>query len=220
MPRLKRPKSAKPRIKRAEREEQILSEAEAEFCTHGVASARMEDIAARCGVTKPLLYSYFGSKKGLFTAVLERYSEALSSRLIAVAERSLDPDQMEAALFDLMQFIQQNGRLLRTLPVGLRDDPDFGHIVRKHQARTEQELLKVVAKLYRCGLPEAQVMEIASPYVFALLGAAEGGLQWWGLRPHVRADEAQRLTRRVLSAMLALIAEDLQRACTEKSAIS
>ena len=220
MPRLKRPKSAKPRIKRAEREEQILAEAEAEFSTHGVAAARMEDIAARCGVTKPLLYSYFGSKKGLFSAVLDRNSEELSARLIGVAERSLDPDEMESALFDLMLFIQQKGRLVRTLPVGLRDDPDFGHIVRKHQARTERELLKVVAKLYACDLPQDRVMEIASPYIFALLGAAEGGLQWWGLRPHVRAEETQRLSRRVLSAMLALIAEDLQRASAEKSAIN
>jgi len=212
MPKFQRPNSAKPRIKRADREEQILAEAEAEFAAHGVAAARMEDIAARCGVTKPLLYSYFGSKKGLVAAVLERSTAELSARIIAVAERAYQPDDLEAALFELMQFIQSKGRLLLAMPSGLKTDPDFGKLIARHQRRVESELLKTVAKLYPIPLPDERVMDIASPYIFALLGAAEGGLVWWSSRPDVTAAEAQRLTKRVLQAMLLLIDQDLKAA--------
>lgn len=40
------------------------------FTTHGYAATRMEDVAARAGVSKAALYLYFRSKKALFTAVV------------------------------------------------------------------------------------------------------------------------------------------------------
>jgi TetR/AcrR family transcriptional regulator len=54
----------------------ILAAALQEFSAKGIDGARVDAIAARAGVNKQLLYYYFGSKDGLFRAVLrERLAE-------------------------------------------------------------------------------------------------------------------------------------------------
>ena len=51
---------------------EILDEATSEFADRGFAGARVDEIAARTRTTKRMLYYYFGSKQGLYLAVLER----------------------------------------------------------------------------------------------------------------------------------------------------
>ncbi len=50
----------------------ILAVARQEFAEHGLSGARVDAIAARTRTTKRMIYYYFGSKEGLYLAVLER----------------------------------------------------------------------------------------------------------------------------------------------------
>lgn len=50
----------------------ILDAAEREFASYGLAGARTEVIAADTGVTKAMIHHYFGTKEGLYDAVVER----------------------------------------------------------------------------------------------------------------------------------------------------
>jgi TetR/AcrR family transcriptional regulator len=59
----------------------ILNAAVAEFALRGPAGTRVDEIAARAGVNKSLIYQYFGSKQ-------ELYAEALNSVLEAITEKS------------------------------------------------------------------------------------------------------------------------------------
>jgi TetR/AcrR family transcriptional regulator len=49
----------------------LLTAARQEFARHGFAGARVDEIAARAGVNKQLVYHYFGDKDALYLAVLE-----------------------------------------------------------------------------------------------------------------------------------------------------
>jgi AcrR family transcriptional regulator len=51
---------------------EILAVATAVFADQGYSGARVDEIAARTRTTKRMLYYYFGSKEGLYLAVLER----------------------------------------------------------------------------------------------------------------------------------------------------
>jgi AcrR family transcriptional regulator len=51
---------------------EILDVATAVFADQGYSGARVDEIAARTRTTKRMLYYYFGSKEGLYLAVLER----------------------------------------------------------------------------------------------------------------------------------------------------
>jgi len=63
---------------------EILSAAAAEFIEQGFLGARMDDIAARLGVSKPILYRHYKSKHALLEAVLNR---ELHSPIQAAAEQ-------------------------------------------------------------------------------------------------------------------------------------
>jgi AcrR family transcriptional regulator len=54
----------------------ILAVARQEFAEHGLSGARMDSIAERIQTTKRMIYYYFGSKEGLYLAVLDQvYSD-------------------------------------------------------------------------------------------------------------------------------------------------
>lgn len=79
----------------------ILEAAREEFAEKGLTGARMEDIAARIVTAKRMIFYYFGSKQGLYLAVLEQaYSD------IRTVERGLDFSGMppEEALRALVGF--------------------------------------------------------------------------------------------------------------------
>ncbi len=80
----------------------ILKAASAEFARHGFAGARGERIAQRARSSERMVYYYYGSKDGLFRAVLEHAYSQLRD-----AERSvrLDPDDPWKALEQFCRFV-------------------------------------------------------------------------------------------------------------------
>ena len=50
------------------------------FAARGLEGARVDDIAQRAGINKQLVYHYFGSKDGLYTAVLEEIYHEIRER--------------------------------------------------------------------------------------------------------------------------------------------
>ncbi len=55
------------------------------FAQKGYASATVNEIVRKAGVTKPVLYYHFGNKEGIFKAILERALRDFEERLAAVA---------------------------------------------------------------------------------------------------------------------------------------
>jgi len=70
-------------VPRADREQQILDAAVAGFGERGYAHASMAAIARSAGISKPLVYEYFGSKEGLYLACLRRAGVHLVDRVAA-----------------------------------------------------------------------------------------------------------------------------------------
>ena len=68
---------------RSLREELILEVAGQVFAEGGYERASMDRIADQAGVSKPMLYAYFGSKEGLYVAYIERTGGELVQRLVA-----------------------------------------------------------------------------------------------------------------------------------------
>jgi len=78
----------------------ILAAALAEFADKGLSGARVDEIAARTRTTKRMIYYYFGSKAGLYAAVLEAAYGGMRD-----AEQGLDLDMLapEAAMRRLIE---------------------------------------------------------------------------------------------------------------------
>jgi AcrR family transcriptional regulator len=74
------------RLPAAERREAILRAAADVFAQAGYRAARMSEVAARTGVTEPVVFQNFGSKAALFAAVIERAAAELRARLEDAAD--------------------------------------------------------------------------------------------------------------------------------------
>jgi AcrR family transcriptional regulator len=71
----------------------ILDAATQEFAAHGYGGARVERISQRARTVDRSLYYYFGSKEGLFRAVLEDVYEKLGAAEQALDLSGLDPEE-------------------------------------------------------------------------------------------------------------------------------
>ncbi len=70
--------------------QRLLESATALFAQKGYAAASVGEIVARAGVSRPVLYYYFGSKEGLFQAILEEAAQ-LQEALLSQAGRHGGP---------------------------------------------------------------------------------------------------------------------------------
>jgi AcrR family transcriptional regulator len=61
------------------------------FAEHGFANTALEDIVQQAGVTRGALYHHFGSKEGLFRAVLETVQEEVAQRIEQAAQQHEHP---------------------------------------------------------------------------------------------------------------------------------
>jgi AcrR family transcriptional regulator len=94
-------------VGRAERERQILDAAVAVFGERGYQNASMDQVAERVGVTKPVLYTHFGSKHGLLLACIARARAELLEVTSAAAAAASTPEEMlrrgTLAFFDYLE---------------------------------------------------------------------------------------------------------------------
>ena len=67
-------------------ESAVFAAAAAEFSDRGFDAARVDRIAARAGLNKAMLYYHYGSKQGLYLAVLRDMFGAVSARARAIAD--------------------------------------------------------------------------------------------------------------------------------------
>jgi TetR/AcrR family transcriptional regulator len=90
-----------PQARDAQTVRELLAVAAAEFSTRGFAGARLEEIARAAGITRAMIYYYFGGREGLYVAVLED-----AYRAIWQAEHAIDTSGQgpEDALRKLVEF--------------------------------------------------------------------------------------------------------------------
>jgi len=172
------------RVPRAEREQQMLDAAEFVFAEKGFRAASMDEIAEGSGITKPLLYQYFGSKEALYDACVERGRDALFSDI----ERAADAAPAELALrifvakhFDFLEANRGSWWLL--YGESTRDATDA---MRERNAQLALKFLRRAAQAAGRDCPEAALVMCAH----ALIGAGEQVGRWWVNDPGVTKEEA------------------------------
>jgi len=92
-----------PRKRRKEaRPSELLSAAIEAFVEKGYAAARLEDVAARAGVSKGTLYLYYENKEALFKAVIQE------GIIPVIAENEVIASQHTGSSFDLLEKLLDN----------------------------------------------------------------------------------------------------------------
>src|SRR5438270_106902 len=80
------PQRGRRKVPRAVRERQMLDVAGRVFALRGFHAASIEEIAEGAGISKPMIYNYFGSKEGLYYAYIELAGQRLLDRMALAVE--------------------------------------------------------------------------------------------------------------------------------------
>src|SRR3954453_5120864 len=76
------------RLSAAQRRESILAAAAEVFSAAGYRAGKVSDVAARVGVSEPVIFQNFGSKAALFAAVVDRVAGDVQAELERLAEQA------------------------------------------------------------------------------------------------------------------------------------
>ena len=106
-----------------ERREQLLDVGRALFAEKGFEATSIEEIAARAGVSKPVVYEHFGGKEGLYAVVVDREMSDLLDRLTAALSDGHPRELVEQAALALLTYIEEQTDGFRILS---RDSPVAG----------------------------------------------------------------------------------------------
>jgi AcrR family transcriptional regulator len=163
-------------LSEAERRSQILRAARAVFIEKGYLVARVEDVAARAGLSKGAVYFYFASKRELFMALVQEEHENTYSFL----DRA-DVDGRPAAvkLMDLGQQYLDYFAGLKSPPrfflmmceQGIRDDE-----IREEVQAVHQRFVDAAARILAQGMAEGTFRKADPQGVAMLLKAIIDGL--------------------------------------------
>src|SRR4051812_33109189 len=189
-------------VPRAEREEQMVAVAIAEFATNGYAGASMVDIAGRAGISKPLIYQYFGSKDGLFLACLHSVSAGLLSRL---HDAELDVDDSVTsriyplrAIFEALEPQRDAWRML--FDPSMPDTGEIAAAANDYRARMTSIAASGSARFLQArGIDSAAD---TSALTAVWMGVVNSLVEWWLAHPGESAEDMIERCYRLLAAIL------------------
>jgi AcrR family transcriptional regulator len=194
---------------RVEREQQMLSVAHTLFAERGYASVTMDDVAAAAGITKPLLYNYFGNKERLYLACMEPAGDALVATVVhAVAGSANASEALDAGLRSFFAFLAEDRAAWRVL---FDETLPRGGEVAKQVAVYRERMTQLVADALLAQLPHARRAKASAEVraiSIAVLGAAEALGHWWLRTDATTSDAAaQMLIDTLAPGLIALAAQ-------------
>lgn len=98
------------RLPAAQRREQLLDTAARLFAIHGYAGATTSQIAKAAGVTEPIIYRHFESKRDLFIALITRTSETTIKLWEHELAAATDPADRLKRLINANPMVANRGR--------------------------------------------------------------------------------------------------------------
>ncbi len=162
------------RLPARERRLQLLNVARVVFAETGFHETAMNDIADAAGVTKPVLYQHYASKRELYRAVLEEVGERLQALVFEQAVAAGSPrEKVEAGLRSYLDFVQEDFAGFSLIFSGAsREDDEWAEIA----GRTERSIADGIASLIAVdGMSEAHRLALAH----GVVGLAEGMVRYW-----------------------------------------
>lgn len=189
------PDTKRRRVPRAQREAQMIAVAEQIFAEKGYQASSMDEIAERVGVSKPMIYEYFGSKEGLLVACIR----AARAELLGVTTASVEgvpaaEEALRSGLTAFFAFIDSHRRSWEVLRQGAAV---AGQAALDELEGVRQQQTEVNATLFASFLPDVGDRDLEA-YAEVVVGACERLASWYVGREDVTAEDAAAIIMRMV----------------------
>jgi AcrR family transcriptional regulator len=162
------------RLPAAERRSQLLEVAVRVFARDGFHATSMNDVAEAAGVTKPVLYQHFGSKRDLFVELLTEIGAELRDTVAkATADAAGPRQQIENGFRAYFRYVGDHTDAYRVLFGSVaRRDPEFASFSRA----VEDSVAAVIAELI---LVDGEPVEQRDLLAHGIVGMTEAASRYW-----------------------------------------
>lgn len=192
------------RLPAQQRRSQLLEVAIKLFAEHGFHATSMDDIAEAAGVTKPVVYQHFPSKRALYRELLDDVDRQLTERLLdATSHATTGRERVQDGFAAYFRYVASHRDAFRLLfGASVRNDAEFATVAESAIERIADLIAQLIdidaGPEHRRTLAHAMVgmAEATSRRVANDEGEDDperlarwlGEMAWFGLRG-VRADE-------------------------------
>jgi AcrR family transcriptional regulator len=178
------------RLPAAERREQLLAVALDVFSRSGFDSVSMTDVADAAGVTKPVLYQHFASKRELYLELLDLVGDRLIDAIGDAARLSDSPrSRTEQGFAAYFRFVAEHERAFLLLFGGsARHDDEFA----AHVVRVERVIADTITELIDADIDDEHRRLLAA----SIVGLSEGASRY--MLTHGGVRDPDRLARQVV----------------------
>lgn len=196
-----RPSTPAPRrrMPRRERERQMLEVAGKSFAAHGFHAVSMDEIAEQAGISKPMLYHYFGSKEGLYVAYVRQQGSALLAGMRDATKPDASPgERLWAGTLAFLRYVDEHRPGWALL---YREAVSQGGPVAAEVAELRARIAAIVHRLL-LGTAGPAASETGEMLAHAFVGAGESVANWWLEHPEEPREEVAKLLVRLVAAAL------------------
>ncbi len=166
------------RIPAAERRVGLLRAAATLFAERGYAGTRLDDIAAAAGVTKPIVYRHFESKKALYLALLAKHEADMPTFFAGVGNELAgvpEDELVSTILARWLDYVRENSHAWLMLFRDSSGDVEIQAVRIQVSARAREVMAGFIAAQAGDRVPPAQIEPTAELLRSGLAGLA----LWW-----------------------------------------
>jgi AcrR family transcriptional regulator len=187
------------RLPAAERRATIIDAAGRLFGDRGYDGTRLEDIAEATGVTKPILYRHFGSKKALYLALLERHRDDLSTFVGAMPREGTPEVRVGTVLEGWFSYVEAHTYAWKMIFRDTGGGDDVQAFRAEVNARAREVLVDLIRSTGEAPIPRRELEPLAE---LMSMGMASLVL-WWLDNPRASRRAAIDAMTRVWVGILA-----------------
>lgn len=161
---------------------QVIEEAAAElFAKYGYGATRLDEIAARAGITKQLLYRHFPDKTALYLALLERHRDDLDTFAGAIPASGTLEERLRAVVEVWLDYVQAHAYAWKLLFRDSGGGPEIQAFRGAVHTRAREVLVEILRDLGRRQIPPRE----REPLAELLSMGQVAVVLWWIDHPTV-----------------------------------
>lgn len=184
------PKPKQKRMRAPERRLQLIDVARSVFARSGYFTTTMDDVAHAAGITKPILYQHFESKKALYLALIDEAALEITKAVWDATEDQSDALTMAAGgMKAYFSYVKSHPDSFRILFSDARADPEIMDRIDSIRGVIAERVAQLIGESIFADWPDQKQVSIVAT---GIVGLAEMVARDWIVVDKASPDDAAR----------------------------